>query len=392
MKKSLKASIFIFIVFLNGLIILACAQPEKTKSPEIPVKVPPSGEIQVKEKPALSGWEAQWEKTMAEAKKEGRVVISTSISGESRQQIADAFSKKYGIDVEIMAGRGSEFVPKILAERKVGLYTTDLRIGGMGTSYFYQLQPGDMLIPLETAFILPDIKEPTNWYQGLGWIDEYHQAVTFAAYVSQTIGINTSMVKGEEMKSFKDLLNSRWKGKLLLNDPTVPGTANRAIGFLLDIMGRDYLVELAKQEPVVVRDQRIHMEWLARGRYPVAIAPLSDILLQFQNAGSPVKNLSMNEGEPMSAGHGAVALFKEAPHPNAARFFLNWLLSREGQLAYSKAMGVQSRRLDVPVDHLEPSSVRRPGIKYFDHNLKEFLLREPEFIKISQDIFGHLMK
>ena len=85
-------------------------------------------------------------------------------------------------------------------------------------------------------------------------------------------------------------------------------------------------------------------------------------------------------------------MVKKAPHPNAAKVFINWILSKEGQIFYSRALGVQSARLDVPTDFQDPLSVRQPGIKYFNASTEEVLLSEPEHRKIIIEIFKSVGK
>lgn len=262
----------------------------------------------------------------------------------------------------------------------------------MGTSLFFQLKPSNAVDPIVPLLILPEVKDTEQWYEGLGWIDNEKTALAFAAYVSNSISVNSLQVSEGEVKSYKDLLNTKWKGKIVMNDPILTGTGQRFIGFLLETMGADYLRGLAKQEPVIVRDQRLQIEWLAHNKFAIATTPKPEILQEFALAGAPIKSSIMEEGEAITAGGGVISIIGKAPHPSAATVFLNWILSKEGQTVYSKAMGVQSRRLDVATDHLDPVVIRKPGVKYLDHNRQEFLLREPEFRKIAQEVFGPYSK
>lgn len=87
-----------------------------------------------------------------------------------------------------------------------------------------------------------------------------------------------------------------------------------------------------------------------------------------------------------------MALINESPHPHAARTFINWLLSKEGQTVYSRAWGVQSRRLDVPVEHLDPLLIRKEGVNYVFQNTEEFISRQPEYARIAAKVFGPYLK
>jgi iron(III) transport system substrate-binding protein len=90
----------------------------------------------------------------------------------------------------------------------------------------------------------------------------------------------------------------------------------------------------------------------------------------------------------VSAGFGSAMLVNKAPHPNAAKVFLNWLLAKEGQTAWSKAMGYVSRRLDVPTDHLPPYWVPKPGVKYWPGYYEEDATLSPEQEKVLKGLFG----
>lgn len=381
-----------FLVLLS-LIALACApgktQPDLSASGGKSVNMGAAAESRA---PARPDWEIKWEQTLARARKEGSVVVYTSAPGETNRMVSQAFQDKYGIKAEFIAGRGGELTSKLLTERKSGLYLVDAYVSGLGTSLFYGLKPADAVEPLEKYFINPDISRPEIWFEGLRWFDDERTALAFHAYVSNSASINSTIVKAGEIKSFKDLLNPRWKGKIVMNDPIPTGTGQRFIGFLHDIMGMDYLRELAKQSPVMVRDQRLQVEWLARGRYPIATSTKNEIMWEFTQAGASIEDIGMEEGGQITAGGGVVTVLRNAPHPNAVAVFINWLLSYDGQLVYSKATGKQSRRLDVPTAHLDPTTIRKPGVKYFDQTRRDFVLREPEFVKIAQEVFGPLLK
>lgn len=141
-----------------------------------------------------------------------------------------------------------------------------------------------------------------------------------------------------------------------------------------------------------MRDERLQVEWVARGRYPLGVAASSDIVTEFLKAGAPLAEVTPVEGTYVTSGSGAVAFVEKAPHQNAAKIFINWLLSREGQTIFSKAMGRQSAREDVPTDFLLPSRIRQPGGKYVRTDDEEWRLAMPKKFEIAREIFGQLMK
>ncbi|MBI4333866.1 MAG: extracellular solute-binding protein [Chloroflexi bacterium] len=187
------------------------------------------------------------------------------------------------------------------------------------------------------------------------------------------LAVNTTMVRPDEIKSYNDLLDPRWKGKIVLTNPTV---VVRMFTTIASVMGLDWWRKLAaNQEPVVASNDRQVVEWLAHGKYPIAIFSQSASLDEFVRAGAPVKRVQPKEGSSIRGGIVATGLLNRAPHPNAAKVFANWFLSKEGGLVQSIAVAGQSARLDVPVDHLDPELRRDPSAKYVDTETEEFFLK-----------------
>lgn len=349
-------------------------------------------------KPAVAmdegeSWSKNWNKTLEAARKEGRLVIISTAGGSIRTPLVATFREKFGIDVEVIAGKGAEVSQKLLAEQKAGLYLVDVYLGG-ATTPVTQLKPAGAFNILEPVLILPEVLDGKNWLEGkLPWVDKGHTILTTNSYPNLSLGVNTEQVKQGEIRSYKDLLNPKWKGKIVLNNPTLSGVGGKwAVVLGTVIMNWDYLREIAKQEPVIITDQRVQVEWLSKGKYPIAAVPQPQLFTEFQQAGSPIKAVELEEGTWLATGDSGMALVNKAPHPGAAKVFVNWILTQEGQTFFSKVMGVQSARLDVPTDFLEPSKIRQPGIKYFNASSEEFLLAEPEQRKIANEIFGPLIK
>lgn len=377
-------------------LLVGCA-PQVAPAPA-PVAAPPSAatekavtqEVASAKPPA---WEAEWEKMVAGAKREGVVVVYSSAGSEARTGLSPAFKQKYGISVEFITGKGVDVAEKFMAERRAGLYTGDVYVGG-NTPMLETLKPSGALDPIEPVLILPEVKDPKAWFgEELYFVDKKDRTIfQFAAYPMPLIGLNTDMVKTGEIASYRDLLSPKWKGKLLMNDPTRPGVGGKWFSVEAHRTGLDFFRELAKQEPLIIVDQRLQVEWLARGKYPVLIAPKSDPFAEFLRAGSHILVIDPKEGGILTSGSGNVGLMNRAPHPNAARLFINWLLTREGQLAFSKASLVQSSRMDVPTDFLPPGKARDPQVKYFNAEVEEVLAKSVEDYKRAKEIFGHLMR
>ncbi|MDP3955377.1 MAG: extracellular solute-binding protein, partial [bacterium] len=338
-------------------------------------------------------WKVKWDHLIKEAKKEGVLAIYSTAGAEVRNGIARPLQEKFGLRLEYVSGKGAEISQRLNSERRAGIYLADIYIGGTST-LLNQLKPAGILDPLEPEMFLPEVLDPIVWYGGgIRWRDKDKSAISFLTYVIPPLVINTTLVSPNEIKSYRDLLNPKWKGKMIQNDPTVAGiglTFFRIIGG--QIMGYDYMKELVKQEPLILRDQRLQVEWVAQGKYAIAVAPTQEIVTYFKDSGAPLAYVLPVEGGWVAAGSGNIALVNRAPHPNAARLAINWLLTREAQIPIRKAMGVSSARLDVPTEGLDPATLIKPGIKYIAANSEEMELRAAEDKKLAEEIFGSLMK
>ena len=339
------------------------------------------------------GWEKDFEDTLVEAKKEGRVVVYQTAAPNIREAMAKAFYSKYGIIVESLTGTGSQVSEKLIRERRAGLYLADVFQGGVTTPTIL-LKPNNVLDPLEPSFIIPDIKDPNQikkiWWEGkLRWVDSDHKIMSFMAFPQPWAVINTNVVKPEEISSYKDLLNPKWKGKIVLFDPTMPGPGGKHFSTSSKyIVGLDFWRDFAKQEPVILRDSRIVVENVARGKYAFTLAPLTDVVEAFRRDGAPIAYRTPAEGSALTAGHGGLAIMNRPAHPNAARIFINWVLSKEGVELFSRVYNSHSAREDVATDFLAPERKRLPGVKYVWPENEEFLLEEGKFYAQGREILG----
>jgi iron(III) transport system substrate-binding protein len=228
------------------------------------------------------------------------------------------------------------------------VHTFDLHVGGT-TSIITGLLANQFLDPVMPAMILPAVRDPKQWWGDHIWADNAKRYVySFTAYMTETIWYNTTLVNAEEINSWESLLDPKWKGKMVILDPRSPGSGESNWAFLLRIKGEPFLAKLAAQEMTVGRNLRQLGEAVARGKSAISIGVSYYTYSPFIKAGLPVKSISnIKEGYYAGTGSGNLAVLKNAPHPNAAKVFVNWLLSRDGQTAFTKALGQPTRRLDV---------------------------------------------
>lgn len=384
------AGIFIAASVVSLFILSACnPKAAPAPAPTGPASTSPVGGG------TATGWEAEWQKSLIEARKEGKVSVYASLTGPPLREQGPAFKQKFGIDLEITTGRGSEVAQKLIRERAAGIYIADIAISGLNT-FFGDIKPVGASIPMERELLLPEVTDPKLWYQKdrLPWADEARHVFSFFAYPNAEIHINTDFIKPGEFQSWRDLLNPRYKGKILWSDPTVSGSGLNGFSTLTyhKVLTPDFYRELmAKQDIQVTRDLRLQVDWLARGKVWLAISAEGTPVAEYLQAGAPLGTVIPKEGTYLSVDGGNMSILSKAPHPYAARVFTNWLLGREGQTMFQKAMKYQSARADLSVEGVNPSNVRQPGVKYFigANSIEDWVLNEQaKSVALAKELFG----
>ncbi len=344
------------------------------------------------------GWQKKWEQTLEAAKKEGKVTVALTGGPEIKNVLQEPFEKKFGIKVEFTIGKGAEQAGKIAAERRAGLYLTDVYCLGNSTSVVV-LKPSGWLAPIDPVLILPEVTDSKVWRNGkMPFIDKDHTVIGFLGAFLRLVLINSQMVNKKQIQSYQDLLKPEWKGKIVMDDASITGPGLDWVSLMYKIFDSDigklksYLQQLAKQEPLLIQDRRLQVEWVARGKYPIGIGFHSEIGSQMKAAGAPIDVPFLKEGVLVSAASGSVCLPKgQLPHPNAAVVFINWLLTREGQTAFVKGYGNPSARLDVSTAGIDPVFLVRPGEKLFQSD-EELLLAKDMLAKTVKDVFAGQFK
>lgn len=337
---------------------------------------------------------ADWEATLKKARQEGEVAVFGGTSVAALRASAKLFKEKFGIDLLITTGRDSSLAPKLIQERRSGLYLQDVMISGH-TTMIGTLKPAGFFDPLRPLLVLPEVLDQKLWYDGrFDWADEAgNQIFNYALYPHHYVVINTDLVKPGEIQSYTDLLNPKWKEKIILNDPTIPGMGHS--GFISmtrnALVEMDFFRQLVAQKPMMTRDQDLQATWVAKAKYPIALWPSLGVVAKFIDAQAPLQPLvNMKEGTSAGSTGSALCLFNRAPHPNAAKVFVNWFLSREGQMINQKAIGKQSRRIDLSTEGLQQFEMRIPGAKYFPKRdeKEEFIRTESKkYQQLAEQLF-----
>jgi iron(III) transport system substrate-binding protein len=317
-----------------------------------------------------SDWKKSWDETLAAARQEGKVVVAGPPSQELRRTLPAAFKARYGINVEYAGGRSTELAPRLKAERQAGIYSLDVVFAG-NESMALVFHREKMLQPLRPALQLPEVLDGSKWKKGKLWFgdpeDQY--ILRLANTVTTMFHINTKEVKPGELRSVKDLLDPKWKGKIALQDPTITGSGSNQAAHLYYQHGEDFVKALyVDQKPAIMRDTRQITDGLARGAYPITLGAEDADVAKLKQEGIPVEILEnlTDLYSQVSASFGQVALLDRAPHPNAAKVFVNWIASKEGSEVFNRAMGTAPTRSDIDESFLPPQIIPKPGVQYFD--------------------------
>ncbi len=373
-----------FLVILVAS-LLACAGGSPPAS--IATKAPEKGS------PVAGGeaWKVSWDKKVAAAKEEKEVLFYFIGGADARTEVAQAFGNKFGIKVEFVIGPPLDLAQKLVSERTAGLYLADA-INMGGTTLLTAVKTQGLLKPVEPELILPEVKDAKAWQIGrLPLIDKDGQVFGMLANYERYVARNTDLVKDGEVNSLKDLLDPKWKGKMTMLDPTMTGSGLSMSAFLGRTEGEaqalEFLRGLVRQETVITRDKRAQVEWVARGKYAIAIAPTPDVLAEFKAVGSPIASVRIAEGGALQTVGGALGIPAKPAHPNASTVFLNWLLSKEGQEAYVRGIRLPSARVDVSREGIDELFFAGPNDK-IGYGDEDFFLLQGKMGPAIRDIFA----
>lgn len=344
---------------------------------------------------AQSTWQQEWAQVQELGRKEGRVVVNIPPSAELRKALEEVFPKKFGIELELALGQGATVVRKAADEYRASVRYYDI-ITATYISAARSLVSLNAVEPMEASWILPEVKDAKNWWGGHIWGDKTARFFYYpTAFMVNNLWYNTEAIKPEELRSYDDLLNPKWKGKIGLFDPRLGGAGLAMCSYLWMIKGEAFLRKLVNQQ-LLVADRRVIGDALARGKIAITIGATYYTFLPFIKAGLPVKAFPrFKEGTYATSGNGGPIMIKNPPHPNAAKVFVNWFFSKEGQQIYDKAFGNATRRLDVDTAWLKEFGVEAAkDFMTVEEYYKSELSSEEKIDKVrlpTQELLGKLL-
>ena len=326
----------------------------------------------------LSGAQAQSTDALYQAaKKEGSVVWYTTFPLDEAAPLGEAFSKKYpGVKVDIVRGSGTRIVERFETEYRAKRQGADVITGALLDPHEQWKKNGWLLqykAP-EGAAIPAKYKDEGYWYI---------EGVTISCML-----YNSSKLKKSDMPDGPmGLLNPKWKGRVGSIPAWATGTALEFAYFVDYILGDkdEYAPGLKALNPPMQSAQAKLVQQVIRGDIDVAL-PIADYnLFRFQRKGAPVDCVYPKSPKGVPTNVRPIGIAKNAPHPAAAKLFLNWRLSQEGQSAMQAHLGMRSVREDMkPPKGLPPAS--QVGMLIL--NPKEVKAKRAEIVKRWQAVFG----
>ncbi len=355
----------ILIVALLTLLVLG--SPERATSAAKSAAAPAAKSAVT----SSSGWQKRWDETLAAAKKEGTLMVYGEVNPELEATLRK-FEQKYGIKMQVVFGKSNEIATRWERERVAGLNLVDVFHTAPVLGPYMKSKKG--WGPLEPHFILPEVTEAKAWPDGkVPFLDAEKTIIVLNGAYTSYVSYNTDLVKEGQLKSYRDLLKPEWKGKIVFFDPTLMSASSGWTTFMMtDIYGleggKTYLRDFAANDPTIIRDARLVVEWVAKGKYPIGVGTGHAVVSQFKANGAPIKMARFQEGGSINPGSGAIEISINPPHPNAAAIYINWLLTDEGQAAAAQGMAAPPLRLGVNVEGVDPAKRPQSKEKFFITN------------------------
>ena len=358
----------------------AAATPTPTEAgPSAPAATPTPEPTPTPDAAAL--FQVEWDALIAAAQAEGQLTIAAG-GAPSREYrgVVQQFEDTFGVTTVMSTGSGSDTINRVLAERQAGQFLVDVGLISIITSDT-RLIPGNVLEPIAQYFIHPDVTDESLWFGGRHWYGDAGEERIFiySAGLDDThpIFYNTNLMSADEVgaiTSIPDMLADRWTGRYVGLTPD----ASAGLGGLQSAGSAP-----ARRPPsprqhapgtgtAVTGDRRVLVDWLAMGAYPLVAftGGVARDLRALEGFGAPVKEVFIPRDTPgLSAGGSGnpIEMFTQAPHPNAAKLFLNWWLSREGQTFIHENvedLQRQSLRTDIPIGNVDETERRAEGAEY----------------------------
>ena len=352
--ENTRSNVAAIIPLFSIVLALCCANPEPIRAATVEAS------------------RQEWNRTIKGAEKEGQLVL---YANEGIEGSVEDFQKRFPrVKVVLVSGRSGQLVTRLMAERRAGKFIADVaKLGTGSASSLYRAQPFP-LQPVEGQLFLSEVTDKSKWWQGRHQYADPEGKYILSPCVSVHIDLasyNTELVNPAELGSYWDLLNPKWKGRIGSMDPRAAGgrEGGRLLYYHPELGSRFLRRLLAETDLILSKDPRQGVDWLANGKLAFLLLTSPREVLRAKEQKLPVDVLDprrLKEAPVVETAASSFMLMDKPANPNAARLFLNWLMSRDGQISFQKSQGsCDSARLDIPKDDVPPLSRRKEGVQYF---------------------------
>ena len=308
------------------------------------------------------------------ARKEGKVVWYTSLALTSAEKVAKLFEAAYpGVKVEVQRTGSQRVLQRMMQELQAGIKNVDV-IHTSDAGHFVLLKEKHLL----ARYTPPGVE---RFPAGFKDRDGYHYGLRATV---NAIAYNTKLVSAADApKTWKDLLDPRWKGKLVTAHPGYSGMIATHVLALVNLHGWDYFKQLAQNRVMLVQSAVDPAGVVASGERPVAANGGEYTFYQIKKKGNPVEIVYPREGVPLVVSPTAITAF--APHPNAARLFTDFIFSRVVQQVLADSEGLYTGHPDVTYPADKP---KLSELKLLSVDPAELEKRDEEIKKRFVEFFG----
>jgi iron(III) transport system substrate-binding protein len=308
------------------------------------------------------------------AKKEGKVVWYTSLALPSAEKVAKLFEAAHpGIKVEVHRSGSERILGRVMQELKANIKNADV-VHTSDAGHFVMFKEKGLLLKYTPAGVdaFPaGFKDKDGYYYGL------RATVSAIAYNTKTVSA------AEAPRTWKDLLDPKWKGKLVTAHPGYSGVITTHVAALVNLHGWDYFKQLAQNKLMLVQSAVDPSGVVASGERPVAVNGGDYTFYQTKKKGNPVEIVYPKEGVPLIVSPTAIMSF--APHPNASKLFTDFTFSREIQQVMADSEGLYTGHPEVKYPADKP---KLSDLKLLTTEPEELEKRGEEIRKRFVEIFG----
>ena len=324
---------------------------------------------------AAAGAAPAQDSRLADAKREGKVVWHTTLALDAAERLAGRFEQTYpGVKVEVHRSGSERVLQRIMQELQAGIKNADV-VNTSDTGHFVFLKRKGLLAkytPAGADRLAPSFRDRDGF--AWGW-----------RAFPLVMPYNTKQVTAAEApKTWKDLLDPKWKDKLVVSHPSYAGSVVTQIIALANLYGWDFWAQLAKNKPMLVQSIHDPARTVASGERAAGVNGADyGFLYTERHKGSPIAASYPRDGTVLIFSPTAITSF--APHPNAARLFTDFIFTREIQQALADAEGLYAAHTDVtyPADRPKLSE-----IKVLTVDPEEIERRTEEAKKKFVELFG----